>query len=382
VVSTLIKGVEFLLKKNKVKLFSGTAGLVSAGELEINGDSKGSTGIKARRILLATGSHAKSLPGIKIDGKRVLSSDEAILNERLPASILIIGAGAIGAEFAYIYSTYGVKVTMLELLPQVLPMEDKEISEVVRRVFTKMGMTLLLGYKLEQLTVGKQNIAAKVSGPKGGKEIEVEQALVAVGRAPATDIPGLDGLNLAQEKGAITVDKAYQTSVPGIFALGDLIGPPLLAHKASAEGVLAVEAMAGKEVRELDYGNIPRCTYCQPQVASVGLTEEEARAKEYEVKIGRFPFRANGKALALGEIDGFIKIVSEAKYGEILGVHMVGAEVTEMITEMSLARTLESTPQEIWETVHPHPTLSEACKEAAEAVYGRAIHVWGKDSEG
>ncbi|MFQ5874316.1 MAG: FAD-dependent oxidoreductase, partial [Dehalococcoidia bacterium] len=228
----------------------------------------------------------------------------------------------------------------------------------------------------------KQGVTVKAAGPKGAKEIKVEQVLVAVGRAPATDIPGLDGLGVSQEKGAISVDKAYQTNVPGLFALGDLIGPPLLAHKASAEGVLAVEAMAGKEVRELDYGNIPRCIYCQPQVASLGLTEEEALAKGYQIKVGRFPFRANGKALAMGELDGLVKIIAEAKYGEILGVHMVGAEATEMIIEMALARTLESTPQEIWETVHPHPTLSEACKEAAEAVYGRAIHVWGGESEG
>ncbi|MEE8450105.1 MAG: dihydrolipoyl dehydrogenase [Thermodesulfobacteriota bacterium] len=382
VVSILIKGVEFLLKKNKVKVYSGTAGLISSGELEVSGNSKGVTGVKARRILLASGSRPKSLPGIKIDGNRVLSSDETILKEELPASILIIGAGAIGAEFAYLYAAYGVKVTLLEVLPQVLPVEDKEISEVVRRAFTKMGIAVLIGHKLEQFSPGKQDVTVKATGPKGTKEIKVEQVLVAVGRAPATDIPGLDSLGVAQEKGAITVDKVYQTNVPGLFALGDLTGPPLLAHKASAEGVLAVEAMAGKKVRKLDYANIPGCTYCQPQVASLGLTEEEAQAKGYQIKVGRFPFRANGKALALGEIDGLVKIIAEAKYGEILGVHMVGAEVTEMITEMALARTLESTPQEIWTTVHPHPSLSEACKEAAEAVYGQAIHIWGGESEG
>ncbi len=372
----LSKGVAFLLRKNKVAHISGTATVLQPGKVSVTNDGQTTTEIAAKNTVVATGGYTRSLPGVKIDGKRVISSREALLLEKLPKSMAIIGGGPIGVEFAYYFNAFGVKCTIVEMLPHLLPFEDPEVTEILEQNFRKSGIDLLTNAKVETLTASAKGVKVKVAKKAAGlEELQADMALMAVGFGGFVDGLGLDNLGVQLEKGFIKVDANYQTSVPGIFAIGDVIGPPLLAHVASAEGVFTVEKLAGLNPTAIDYNNIPSCTYCQPQVASVGLTEEKAKEQGYAVKVGRFPFRANGKSIAVGETEGLVKLVFDEKYGELLGAHIIGVEATDMIAELAVARSLESTYREILKTVHAHPTLSEAVMEAAGEAYGEAIHI-------
>ncbi|MDE2483986.1 MAG: dihydrolipoyl dehydrogenase [candidate division NC10 bacterium] len=373
----LSKGIEYLMRKNKVVVFSGEARLTSAKELEMTGgDGKTSGTIRAERILLATGSRSRLLPDVTVDGKVVLTSTEAMLLNRAPASMIIIGAGAIGVEFADIYHAYGTTVTLVELLPTILPYEDEEITALLHRALTKKGIKILTNTSVERVTVEAGKAKVRVSSNGERQELLGETVLVAVGRMPNSEVGGLKELGVARKNGFVAVNEWMESSVPGIYAIGDLIGAPLLAHKASHDGIVAVEKMAKlDDVTPMDPRRIPSCTYCHPQVASIGLTEAKAKAKGYTIRIGRFPFSASGMAITLGETEGMVKVIADATHGEILGVHIIGAHATELIAEAGLAITLEATPEDIARSIHAHPTLSEAMGEAALAAIGRALHV-------
>jgi len=376
VANRLSKGIEFLFKKNKIDSILGRGRIIGNGKVEVTLKDKKTQILEADNIIIATGARPRTLPGIEFDGERIVSSKEAMILPKQPASILIIGAGAIGVEFAYFYSAIGTKVTLIEMMPQILPIEDSEVVDVVVRAFKKQGIEILTGSKVEQLQKSGKGVQVRLSGKDGQKEIAAEVALVAIGVQGNAEGLGLEALGIKVEKSFIQVDKkSYRTNVDGIYAIGDVNGPPWLAHVASMEGVVAAETIAGVEHQAVDYNNVPSCTYCQPQVASLGLTEEKAKASGYEIKVGRFPFRANGKSLAMGHNDGFAKLIFDAKYGELLGAHIVHAEATEMLAELGVAKTLETTAEEILATMHAHPTLTEVIKEAAEDAYGRAIHI-------
>jgi len=370
----LSKGVEYLFRKNKVEHIAGSGRLVGKQRVAVFRDGASVEEIHASHIILATGGRPRSIPGVTIDGKVVISSTEAMLLREPPKSMLIIGAGAIGVEFAYFYNAFGTKVTMLELLPNILPMEDKEITRTLEGILKKSGIEIYTDSKVEQVAASKE-AAVTVSGKEGRKELRADVALMAVGVQGNIENLGLEELGVEVQQSFIKVDELYRTNVDGIYAIGDVIGPPLLAHVASAEGVLCVEAIAGKAVEPLNYDNIPSCTYCQPQVASIGLTEEKARELGKEIRIGRFPFRASGKSLAIGETEGFVKLIFDAKYGELLGAHILGSEATEMIAEVGIAKSLESTAHQIAKTVHAHPTLAESIMEAAADAYGEAVNI-------
>jgi dihydrolipoyl dehydrogenase len=372
------KGVAFLMKKNNVATFMGSGKLVGKGEVEIyDTNQKLKETISASRILLATGARAKTLPGISFDGQRVISSTEAMILKEVPKSLLIIGAGAIGVEFAYFYNALGTKTTLVEMMPKILPIEDHEVSDLLARSFKKSGIQILTESKVTSLKVAADGIEATIQSTKGESTVlKADLALMAVGVTGNTENLGLEEIGVKVEKGHIPVDANFQTNVAGVYAIGDVIGPPWLAHVASAEGISAVEGMAGlKERMKVDYDNIPGCTYCQPQVASIGLTEQNARDKGYELKIGKFPFSASGKGRAIGETEGLVKLIFDAKYGELLGAHILGSEATEMIAELGIAKNLEATYEEILKTVHAHPTLSEAVMEAAAGAAGEAINI-------
>jgi dihydrolipoamide dehydrogenase len=371
VADRMAKGVEFLFRKNKITLLAGTGSLTSRTTVEVRGAS-GSETLEARRgVILATGSQPKSLPGVTIDETRVISSNGAVRNEARPASMIVIGAGAVGMEFADVYAAYGTQVTVLEALPRVLPVEDEEVSTLLTRLFSRRGITLKTGVKVAGVKPGGAGLIVETDGGP----VEAAQVLMAVGRGARTAGLGLDALGVGLERGFVKVSRTMETSAKGVYAIGDMAGPPLLAHKAMAEGVVAAEAIAGQRPRPVDYGNIPSCTYCRPQVASIGLTEAGARDNGRDVSVGKFPFTASGKAVALGETDGFVKVVADKATGEILGVHIVGPEATEIIHEFAVGRTLEATLEEIMHTVHAHPTLSEAALEATLAALGQAIHI-------
>ncbi|MCX6137327.1 MAG: dihydrolipoyl dehydrogenase [Ignavibacteriales bacterium] len=367
------KGIEFLFKKNKVDYLPGTATVTAPGSIQVEQPGKKSI-ISAKHIILATGARPRAIPGIKIDGKNVITSSEAMVLPEPPKSMIIIGAGAIGVEFAYFYNAYGTKVTVVEMLPSILPIEDREVTKTLGRVFAKAGITVMTETKVDSVVSGK-SVKVTVSGKEGTKELEADVALVAIGVQGNIEGLGLETLGVKTEKSFITVDANYRTNVEGLYAIGDVNGPPWLAHVASAEGVACVDAIAGKKPHPINYDNIPGCTYCQPQVASIGLTEEKAREKGHELKIGRFPFRSHGKALAMNETEGFVKLIFDAKYGELLGAHIIGAEATEMIGELAVARTLETTYEQIVHTIHAHPTLTEGIAEAALDAYGEAINI-------
>jgi dihydrolipoamide dehydrogenase len=372
------KGVAFLMKKNNVTTFMGSAKLAGKGVVEVyDASQKPKETISASRILLATGARARALPGIAFDGTRVISSTEAMILKEVPKSLLIIGAGAIGVEFAYFYNALGTKVTLVEMMPRILPIEDQEIADLLARSFKKSGIQILTESKVSSLKVSGEGVEATIQNAKGeSSAIKAEMALMAVGVAGNVENLGLEQIGVKVEKAHIPVDGNFQTNVPGIYAIGDVIGPPWLAHVASAEAISAVEGMAGlKERMKVDYDNIPGCTYCQPQVASIGLTEQKAREKGYELKIGKFPFSASGKGRAIGETEGLVKLIFDAKYGELLGAHILGSEATEMIAELGIAKNLEATYEEILKTVHAHPTLSEAVMEAAAGAAGEAINI-------
>jgi len=374
VADRMAKGVEFLFRKNKIALFPGTGSLAQRGTVHVTG-KEGAQALEAKAIILATGSEPKSLPEVAIDETRVVSSNGAVRNEAKPGSLIIIGAGAVGMEFADVYGAYGVQVTVLEALPRVLPLEDEEASAQVARVFSRRGMTVRTGLKVRAVKPDADGVSVEVEAEGKAERLRADQVLMAVGRAARTRGLGLDGLGVALERGFVKVSPTMETSVRGIYAIGDMAGNQLLAHKAMAEGVVAAEAIAGRSPRPVDYGNVPSCTYCRPQVASIGLSEAGARASGREVVVGRFPFTANGKAVALGETEGFLKVVADKTTGEILGVHIVGPEATELIHEFAVGRTLEATLEELIHTIHAHPTLSEAALEATLAALGQAIHI-------
>jgi dihydrolipoamide dehydrogenase len=370
VADRMAKGVEFLFRKNKVTLLPGSGVLMSPTTVELRGMGTAET-VQARAVILATGSEPKSLPGVTIDDKLVLSSTGAVRQERAPTSLVVIGAGAVGVEFADVYAAYGTQVTILEALPRLVPLEDEEVSAQLARSFGRRGMTLKTGVKVTAVKPGGPGVVVETDA--GG--FEAEQVLMAVGRAARVTGLGLEALGVQRDRGFVKISPRMETSVKSLYAIGDLAGPPLLAHKAMAEGIVAAEAIAGRQPRPLDYANVPSCTYCRPQIASIGLTEAKAKDNGREMTIGKFPFTASGKAVALGDTEGFVKIVADKATGELLGVHILGPEATEMIHEFAVGRTLEATLEEIVHTIHAHPTLSEAALEAALGALGQAIHI-------
>jgi len=353
----------------------GSGQLKAKNAVEVKGKDGAQTLEARRAVILATGSEPKSLPGVTIDEQRVISSNGAVRAEARPASLIVIGAGAVGMEFADVYRAYGVEVTVLEALPRVLPVEDEEASAQITRLFTRRGMTVRTGVKVVKVAPAAGQAAVEVEAEGKRESLSADQVLMAVGRGARTKNVGLEALGVAMERGFVTVGPTMETSVKGIFAVGDMAGRQLLAHKAMAEGVVAAESIAGRSPRPVDYSNVPSCTYCRPQVASIGISEALAKADGREVSVGRFPFTANGKAVALGETEGFLKVVADKRTGEILGVHIVGPEATELIHEFAVGRTLEATLEEIIHTIHAHPTLSEASLEATLAALGQAIHI-------
>jgi dihydrolipoamide dehydrogenase len=371
----LTQGVAFLMKKNKIDVYMGTAKLTAKDKVQVSDADGKVQELSAKNIVIATGSHAAMIPGVKVDGEKVVSFWEAILQTKRPESVVIIGAGAIGAEFATVWSAYGTQVTMVEMLPRILPVEDEETSAELTKAFKKRGINMMTSTKVLGVETTASGVKVKVSQDGQETTLEADQALVAIGFRPNTADLGLEtaGVEL-NERGFIKIDDRMATNVPGIYAIGDVTGKMLLAHVAMTMGVNCAEAIAGKEVQPLEYIMMPRATYCQPQVASFGYTEAQAKEKGYEIKVGRFNFQPNGKALGLGESTGWVKIISDAKYGEILGAHMIGADVSELLPELTLAHNMELTAEEIARNVHAHPTLSEVVMEAAHGVNGSPLH--------
>ncbi len=377
VAERLSKGIEFLLKKNRVQVLAGHGRLAGRARVAIEKEGKVIEEVTAKHVILATGARPKTLPGIEPDGRLVWTYREAMVPRELPQSVLVLGSGAIGVEFASFYRTLGAEVTVIEVLPRILPFEDEEISSLARRAFEKQGIRIHTSATVTAVKKGPDSVTASVDfgGGRTG-EITASRLILAVGIAANTEGIGLEDLGVAVRDGHVEVDPWLETSVPGIFAIGDVAGPPWLAHKASHEGIVCVERLAGVEgVRPLDRTRIPACTYGIPQIASVGLTEAAAREAGYTVRVGRFPYTANGKAIALGETEGLVKTVFDAATGELLGAHMIGADVTELIQGFAVAKTLETTEAELIETVFPHPTVSEAMRESVLAAFGRAIHI-------
>lgn len=372
----LTRGVAYLMRKNNITVISGRARLRSVTQVEVQPPDDGAAQIlEAEHVILATGSRERLLPGVTLNGQRVWTSYEALQVEAAPESLIIIGAGAVGVEFATVFATYGTRVTLIEMLPTLVPLEDPEIAGVLTDVFHKRGMQILTDTTVEKIEASDQHVRVVVASPQGTQELWAAALLLAVGRVPNSEELGLETVGVAVERGFVQVGSSQQTSIPNIYAIGDVAGPPLLAHKAMAEGVIAAEHLAGQDPKPLQRTNIPSCTYCSPQIASLGLTEQRARAVGREVKVGKFPFRASGRALAMAETEGFVKLVADAQFGEILGVHIVGPEATEMIAEVAALKTLEATLDELFLTVHAHPTLAEALLEAALAADGRALHL-------
>lgn len=369
------KGVEFLMKKNKIDYMPGYGTLCGGNSIEVKPKEGAAFKVTAKHIIIATGARARSLPGVTIDRKRIITSTEAMTLSEQPAAMIVIGAGAIGVEFAYFYNALGTKVTLVEMMPGILPIEDRELTKELEKSFKKQGIEILTQTKVESAQTSTSGVKVVVSGPEGKKELHADVALMAIGVQGNVEGFGLEKVGVQVERNHIKVDTDYRTNVPGIYAIGDVIGPPWLAHVASAEGIHCVEAIKGLNPEPIDYSTIPGCTYCQPQIASVGLTEEKAREEGYELRIGKFPFRPLGKAIAIGETEGMVKLIFDAKYGELLGAHILGSEATEMIAELALAKKLEATGKSIFHTVHAHPTLSEAVMEAAAAAYGEAINI-------
>ena len=370
------KGVQFLMKKNKIEVISGFGKLVAPGKLEVTDKDGKKTVVSAKNIIIATGARSRNIEAIPQDGKQIIGYREAMSLPKQPKSIVVVGSGAIGCEFAYFYNSLGAKVTLIEYLPQILPLEDEEVSKQLEKSFKKTGMEVLTNTSVEWAKAGKNGCEVKIKNAKGESQtIEAEIVLSAVGIQTNIENIGLETLGIKTEKGRILTDAFYQTNIAGVYAIGDVTTGPALAHVASHEGIVCVEKIAGKNPTPVDYGNVPSCTYCYPEVASVGMTEKAAKEAGYEIKVGKFPFSASGKASAAGAKDGFVKVIFDAKYGEWLGCHMIGAGVTEMIAEAVVARKLETTGHEIISAMHPHPTMSEAIMEAAAAAYGEVIHL-------
>ena len=372
----LTRGVGFLMKKNAITVFMGEARFKSKDTLDVTDKDGKVTGLKAANIIVATGASA-AVPGAwKVDGSKVVTYLEAILQESLPKSVVIIGSGAIGVEFATVWSSYGVEVTIVEMLSRLVPLEDEEVSAELKKAFDKRGIKSLVGHKVESVEPVEAGVKVRVSAEGRETVLEAAQALVAIGFRPHSRGFGLEDIGVKlNERGFVEINEKMQTSIPNIYAIGDVTGKLMLAHVGSAMGIVAAENIAGAETVTLDYEMMPRATYCQPQIASFGLTEAQARERGHSLKIGRFPFQANGKALGLGDYAGWVKLVVDEKYGEILGAHMIGPEVTELLPELTLAHLMELTPHEIARNVHAHPSLSEALMEAAHVAEGQPIHI-------
>jgi dihydrolipoamide dehydrogenase len=370
----LASGVGYLLKKNKVTVFDGAAKLTAPHTISVEKSGKPTLTLTAPHIILATGARARQLPGLETDGKLIWSYREAMVPTELPKSLLVIGSGAIGIEFASFYLNLGVKVTVVEVLDRILPVEDAELSGLALKEFTKQGMTILTNATVKSLVKSENSVTATLESAGKLTELTVDRVISAVGIVGNVEDLGLENTKIVVDRTHIQIDPFCRTGEPGIYAIGDVAGPPWLAHKASHEGVVCVEAIAGLHPHPIDWSNIPGCTYCRPQVASIGYTEARAKDAGYDIKVGRFPFIGNGKAIAMGEPDGLVKTIFDAATGELLGAHMIGAEVTEMIQGYAIARTLETTEQDLINTVFPHPTVSETMHEAVLDAYGRAIH--------
>ena len=370
----LSKGVEYLMKKNKVEVVHGRGRLLPGPKVEVRDGTVVNT-LTARHVILATGSRPQTLPGVQLDGNQVITSREAMILAALPKSLAIIGAGAIGVEFAYFFNAFGTQVTLLEALPQILPREDEEVAGILTKSLAKQGIQIATGVQVSAVKTGAKEVEVRYRGKEGEVVLKAEKVLMAVGVVGNTEDLGLEALGVKTVKGAVEVNERQETNVKGICAIGDVAGPPQLAHVAAAEAVAAVEFIAGHQRAPIDRGSIPFCTYCQPQVASMGLSEAQAKKAGHQVKVGRFPFSASGKALASGESEGLVKLVFDAKFGELLGASIIGAEATELIAELGLAKHLEATYEELIHTIHAHPTLSEGVMEAAGEAFGLALNL-------
>jgi len=369
------KGINFLFKKNKIETVMGVGKLVAPGQVEvIKADGTKET-VQAKSIILATGTRARQLPNLPIDDVKIIGYRKAMTLEQMPKRLVVVGSGAIGVEFAYFYRTMGAEVTIVEFLPRIVPIEDEEISRQMEKSYKKIGINILTNAEVTKVDTSGPGCLVTVKTAKGEEQISCDIVLSAVGIQTNLENIGLEELGIKVERGRVVVDDFYQTNVPGVYAIGDIVPGPALAHVASAEGIICVEKIAGHHPEPLNYQNIPGCTYASPEIASVGFTEAEAKAKGYDVLVGKFPFSASGKASAAGAKDGFVKVIFDKKYGEWLGAHMIGANVTELIAEVVVARKLETTGHEIIKSVHPHPTMSEAIMEAAAAAYGEVIHL-------
>ena len=369
------KGIEFLFKKNKIDLIQGFGKLTADKKLSVKDKSGVSTVYDAKNIILATGGRARELPNVKIDDKKIIGYRRAMFMEKQPKKMVIMGSGAIGVEFAYFYNSIGTEVTIVEFLPRIVPNEDEDISKELEKTYKKAGMNIMVNASVESIDTAGEVCKVHVKTANGMQVIECDVVLSAVGMSTNLEGIGLEEAGVKFEKGRVLVDDFSETNIKGIFAIGDITHGPALAHVASAEGIICVEKIAGHHPAPLNYANIPGCTYCQPEIASVGMTEKQAKEAGYEIKVGKFPFSASGKASAAGVKGGFVKVIFDAKYGEWLGAHMIGANVTEMIAEVVVARNLETTGHEIIKSIHPHPTMSEAIMEATAAAYGEVIHL-------
>lgn len=375
VAAGMSKGVQFLMKKNKIEVLSGTGVLKAGKKLTVTDPDGKETEYSADHIIIATGARSRELPNLKQDGKKVIGYREAMSLPEQPGKMIVVGSGAIGIEFAYFYRAMGTEVTVVEFLPNIVPVEDEDVSKQLERTFKKAGVKIMTSSEVTSVDTSGNGVKATVKTPKGEEVLEADILLSAVGIKTNIENIGLEEVGITTDRDKIIVNDFYQTNIPGYYAIGDVTPGPALAHVASAEGILCVEKIAGMHVEPLDYNNIPGCTYCIPEVASVGLTEKAAKEKGYELKIGKFPFSASGKAKAAGTPDGFVKVIFDAKYGEWLGCHMIGVGVTDMIAEAVVGRKLETTGHEILKAVHPHPTMSEAVMEAVADAYGEVIHL-------
>ena len=369
------KGIQFLFKKNKVESIAGFGKLVAKDTVEVTNEAGEKKNYKAKNIILATGARSRELPNLKRDGKKIIGYRLGMTLEKQPETMVVVGSGAIGSEFAWFYQSIGTQVTLVEFMPTLVPNEDEEVAKQLERSFKKMKMKVMTSSSVEKVDVSGEKCIVTVKTKKGEEIIEADIVLSAVGITPNTENIGLEELGVETDKGRVKVDEYYRTNVEGIYAIGDILEGPALAHVASAEGIVCVEKIAGLNPEPIDYKNIPGCTYTNPEISSVGLTEAKAKEAGYEVKVGKFPYSASGKASAAGHKEGFVKLVFDAKYGELLGAHMIGGNVTEMIAELVVAKKLEITGHELIKTIHPHPTMSEAIMEAAAAAYDEVIHI-------
>ncbi|MEZ5106468.1 MAG: dihydrolipoyl dehydrogenase [Draconibacterium sp.] len=375
VANGMSNGIQYLFKKNKIESIPGVGKLAGKGTVEVTDEKGNKTKYTAKHIILATGARSRELPNLPQDGKKIIGYRKALTLEKQPESMVVVGSGAIGSEFAYFYQSIGTQVTLVEFLPNVVPNEDEEVSKQLERSFKKMKMKVLTNSSVEKVDTKGEKCKVTIKTKKGEEVVEADVVLSAVGISPNTEGIGLEEMKIETDNGRVKVDEFYRTNVEGVYAIGDIVAGPALAHVASAEGIVCVEKIAGLNPEPVNYGNIPGCTYTMPEVSSVGLTEAKAKEAGYEIKVGKFPYSASGKASAAGQKEGFVKLIFDAKYGELLGAHMIGGNVTEMVAELVVAKKLEITGHELLKTIHPHPTMSEAIMEAAAAAYDEVIHI-------